>query len=151
MSLAVVRSRAPAPGRAPEVTVEVHLANGLPSFSIVGLPDLEVRESRERVRAALQNCGFEFPVRRITVNLAPADLPKESGRFNLPIALGILAASGQIPADALEQYEFAGELALSGELRPVRGALAMAFAMQRNGASPCFILPTANADEAALA
>ncbi len=86
MSLAVVRSRAPAAGRAPEVTVEVHLANGLPSFSIVGLPDLEVRESRERVRAALQNCGFEFPVRRITVNLAPADLPKESGRFDLPIA-----------------------------------------------------------------
>ena len=81
MSLAVVRSRAPASGRAPEVTVEVHLANGLPSFSIVGLPDLEVRESRERVRAALQNCSFDFPVRRITVNLAPADLPKESGRF----------------------------------------------------------------------
>ncbi|MEX3907747.1 magnesium chelatase domain-containing protein, partial [Paraburkholderia sp. BR14319] len=90
MSLAVVRSRAPAAGRAPEVTVEVHLANGLPSFSIVGLPDLEVRESRERVRAALSNCGFDFPVRRITVNLAPADLPKESGRFDLPIALGIL-------------------------------------------------------------
>src|ERR1700761_2081192 len=144
MSLAVVRSRAPASGRAPEVTVEVHLANGLPSFSIVGLPDLEVRESRERVRAALQNCSFDFPVRRIPVNLAPADLPKESGRFDLPIALGILAASRQIPATQLQQYEFAGELSLSGELRPVRGALAMAFAMQRNGASPCFILPMAN-------
>ncbi|WP_455731647.1 magnesium chelatase domain-containing protein, partial [Burkholderia stabilis] len=114
MSLAVVRSRAPASGRAPDVTVEVHLANGLPSFSIVGLPDLEVRESRERVRAALQNCGFEFPVRRITVNLAPADLPKESGRFDLPIALGILAANGQIPADALAGREFAGELSLTG-------------------------------------
>ena len=126
MSLAVVRSRAPAAGRAPEVTVEVHLANGLPSFSIVGLPDLEVRESRERVRAALQNCGFEFPVRRITVNLAPADLPKESGRFDLPIALGILAANGLIPADALARREFAGELSLTGALRPMRGAFAMA-------------------------
>ncbi|RIV58356.1 ATP-binding protein, partial [Burkholderia pseudomallei] len=126
MSLAVVRSRAPAAGRAPEVTVEVHLANGLPSFSIVGLPDLEVRESRERVRAALQNCGFEFPVRRITVNLAPADLPKESGRFDLPIALGILAASGQLPAGALDGREFAGELSLTGALRPMRGAFAMA-------------------------
>ncbi|WP_207005718.1 YifB family Mg chelatase-like AAA ATPase [Trinickia mobilis] len=126
MSLAVVRSRAPAASRAPEVTVEVHLANGLPSFSIVGLPDLEVRESRERVRAALQNCGFDFPVRRITVNLAPADLPKESGRFDLPIALGILAASGQIPAEALAHREFAGELSLTGALRPMRGAFAMA-------------------------
>lgn len=133
MSLAVVRSRAPAAGRAPEVTVEVHLANGLPSFSIVGLPDLEVRESRERVRAALQNCGFEFPVRRITVNLAPADLPKESGRFDLPIALGILAASGQIPAGALGEREFAGELSLTGALRPMRGAFAMACGTARSG------------------
>ncbi|WP_321785586.1 YifB family Mg chelatase-like AAA ATPase [Paraburkholderia sp. J94] len=127
MSLAVVRSRAPAAGRAPDVTVEVHLANGLPSFSIVGLPDLEVRESRERVRAALCNCGFDFPVRRITVNLAPADLPKESGRFDLPIALGILAASGQIPAASLSaDREFAGELSLTGAVRPMRGAFAMA-------------------------
>ncbi len=133
MSLAVVRSRAPAAGRAPEVTVEVHLANGLPSFSIVGLPDLEVRESRERVRAALQNCGFDFPVRRITVNLAPADLPKESGRFDLPIALGILAASGQIPADSLLYREFAGELSLTGALRPMRGAFAMACGTARGG------------------
>ncbi|WP_455732353.1 magnesium chelatase domain-containing protein, partial [Burkholderia stabilis] len=132
MSLAVVRSRAPASGRAPDVTVEVHLANGLPSFSIVGLPDLEVRESRERVRAALQNCGFEFPVRRITVNLAPADLPKESGRFDLPIALGILAANGQIPADALAGREFAGELSLTGALRPMRGAFAMACGAARD-------------------
>ncbi|VWD09842.1 YifB family Mg chelatase-like AAA ATPase [Burkholderia contaminans] len=135
MSLAVVRSRAPASGRAPDVTVEVHLANGLPSFSIVGLPDLEVRESRERVRAALQNCGFEFPVRRITVNLAPADLPKESGRFDLPIALGILAANGQIPADALAGREFAGELSLTGALRPMRGAFAMACGVARDGQS----------------
>ncbi len=135
MSLAVVRSRAPAAGRAPEVTVEVHLANGLPSFSIVGLPDLEVRESRERVRAALQNCSFDFPVRRITVNLAPADLPKESGRFDLPIALGILAASGQIPAESLLHREFAGELSLTGALRPMRGAFAMACGTARSGAA----------------
>src|SRR3569623_2636984 len=147
MSLAVVLSRAPASGRAPEVTVEVHLANGLPSFSIVGLPDLEVRESRERVRAALQNCDFDFPVRRITVNLAPADLPKESGRFDLPIALGILAASGQMPGDELDQYQFAGDLSLSGELRRVRGALAMTASItsanngQANGHSRAFILP----------
>jgi magnesium chelatase family protein len=160
MSIAVVRSRAPAAGRAPEVTVEVHLANGLPSFSIVGLPDLEVRESRERVRAALQNCGFDFPVRRITVNLAPADLPKESGRFDLPIALGILAASGQIPAESLVHREFAGELSLSGALRPMRGAFAMACGTARSHVAqaqtehsqraPELYLPAASAAEAAL-
>jgi magnesium chelatase family protein len=157
MSLAVVRSRAPAPGRAPEVVVEVHLANGLPSFSIVGLPDLEVRESRERVRAALQNCGLEFPVRRITVNLAPADLPKESGRFDLPIALGILAASGQIPAESLLHREFAGELSLTGALRPMRGAFAMVCGAARQHASrpdacaaPEIYLPLESAAEAAL-
>ncbi|SAL42772.1 magnesium chelatase subunit [Caballeronia terrestris] len=154
MSLAVVRSRAPAPGRAPEVVVEVHLANGLPSFSIVGLPDLEVRESRERVRAALQNCGFDFPVRRITVNLAPADLPKESGRFDLPIALGILAASGQIPAESLERREFAGELSLTGALRPMRGAFAMVCGAARQFSAdqpaPEVYLPLASAAEAAL-
>lgn len=159
MSLAVVRSRAPAAGRAPEVTVEVHLANGLPSFSIVGLPDLEVRESRERVRAALQNCGFDFPVRRITVNLAPADLPKESGRFDLPIALGILAASGQLPAGSLGHREFAGELSLTGAVRPMRGAFAMACGTARArqddadrpaGKSPELYLPAQNATEAAL-
>lgn len=151
MSLAVVRSRAPASGRAPEVTVEVHLANGLPSFSIVGLPDLEVRESRERVRAALQNCNFDFPVRRITVNLAPADLPKESGRFDLPIALGILAASGQIPAESLLHREFAGELSLTGALRPMRGAFAMACGTARGlHPTPQLYLPAASAAEAAL-
>jgi magnesium chelatase family protein len=151
MSLAVLSSRALAGMQAPQVTVEVHLANGLPSFMIVGLPETEVKESRDRVRAALQNAGFEFPARRITVNLAPADLPKESGRFDLPIALGILAASGQMPGEALDQYEFAGELSLSGELRPIRGALAMTYAMSRNGnRQRAFILPRMNADEAAL-
>ena len=151
MTLAVLKSRALTGMAAPEVTVEVHLANGLPAFTIVGLPETEVKESRDRVRAALQNACFEFPARRITVNLAPADLPKESGRFDLPIALGILAASGQMPADQLDEYEYAGELSLSGELRPIRGALAMTFAMQRAGSTRrAFILPRANADEAAL-
>jgi magnesium chelatase family protein len=140
---------------APAVSVEVHLANGLPAMNIVGLADAEVRESKDRVRAALQNSGFEVPSRRITINLAPAELPKESGRFDLPIALGILAASDQIPSGALDNYEFAGELSLSGELRPVRGALAMSFAMLRqraHDAAPAraFVLPWANADEAAL-
>lgn len=128
--------------------MEAHLANGLPSFTIVGLPDAEVKEARDRVRAAIQTSGFDFPARRITVNLAPADLPKESGRFDLPIAIGILAASGQIPADKLTEYEFAGELALTGELRRVRGTLAMSLAASRAGRR--FVLPLANADEAAL-
>ncbi|HZV63499.1 MAG TPA: YifB family Mg chelatase-like AAA ATPase [Telluria sp.] len=150
MSLAVLRSRALAGMEALGVGVEVHLANGLPSFTIVGLPDTEVRESKDRVRAALQNAGFEIPARRITVNLAPADLPKESGRFDLPIALGILAASGQLPGHQLDRYEFAGELSLSGQLRPIRGALAMTLAMQRGPHRRGFILPLANADEAAL-
>src|SRR5512146_14336 len=148
MSLAVVNSRALAGMDAPPVTVEAHLANGLPSFTIVGLPEAEVKEAKDRVRAALQNARFEFPARRITVNLAPADLPKESGRFDLPIALGILAASGQIPADRLAEYEFAGELALTGELRPIRGALAMTLSAAREHRG--FILPRDNAPEAAL-
>lgn len=150
MSLAIVKSRALAGMQAPEVTVEVHLANGLPSFTIVGLPDTEVKESRDRVRSAIVNSRFEFPARRVTVNLAPADLPKESGRFDLPIALGILAASGQIPAKALASHEFVGELSLSGELRAVRGTLAMAHAQTRCAAPPGFVLPAANAAEAAL-
>ncbi|WP_343732672.1 YifB family Mg chelatase-like AAA ATPase [Duganella sp.] len=150
MSLAVLKSRALAGMEAQEVSVEVHLANGLPAFTIVGLADTEVKEAKDRVRAAIQNGGFEFPAQRITVNLAPADLPKESGRFDLPIALGILAASKQIPARRLHQYEFAGELSLSGELRPIRGALAMSLATRRDGGSLAFILPMANADEAAL-
>lgn len=148
MSLAVLYSRALSGMAAELVTVEVHIASGLPSFTIVGLPELEVKESRERVRAALQNCQFDFPTRRITVNLAPADLPKESGRYDLPIALGILAATGQIPADKLADYEYAGELALTGELRPIRGALAMTYRAASSGRG--FILPEVNAAEAAL-
>lgn len=150
MSLAVLKSRALAGMEAQEVSVEIHLANGLPGFTIVGLADTEVKEAKDRVRAAIQNGGFEFPAQRITVNLAPADLPKESGRFDLPIALGILAASKQIPSARLHQYEFAGELSLSGELRPIRGALAMSLATRRDGGHLAFILPQANADEAAL-
>jgi magnesium chelatase family protein len=148
MGLAVLYSRGLAGMDAALVTVEVHLANGLPNFTIVGLPETEVKESKDRVRAALQNCQFEFPARRITVNLAPADLPKESGRFDLPIALGILAASGQIPSDKLAEYEYAGELALTGELRAIRGALAMTYRAANSGRA--FILPAINAPEAAL-
>ena len=149
MPLAIVNSRGLDGLSAPEVAVEVHLAGGLPSVTLVGLPDTEVKEARDRVRAALQNSGFVFPSKRITVNLAPADLPKESGRFDLPIALGILAASGQVPGKALSDYEFAGELSLSGELRPIRGALAMVLASGRGGRR--FVLPAASAQEAALA
>lgn len=149
MSLAILHSRSIDGLAAPEVAVEVHLAGGLPSFTLVGLPDTEVKEARDRVRAALQNSGFDFPAKRITVNLAPADLPKESGRFDLPIALGILAASGQIPKTSFAGYEFAGELSLSGELRPIRGALAMVLAA--GGRGRCFVLPQTSAREAALA
>jgi magnesium chelatase family protein len=149
VAVAVVRSRALAGMAAPEVVVEAHLANGLPAFTLVGLPETEVKEARDRVRAAIQNARFEFPARRITVNLAPADLPKESGRFDLPIALAILAASGQIPADKFATTEFAGELALTGSLRPVRGALAMALATRAAGHT--LVLPAASASEAALA
>ncbi|HZX33023.1 MAG TPA: YifB family Mg chelatase-like AAA ATPase [Rhodocyclaceae bacterium] len=148
MALAVVHSRALDGLSAPPVSVEVHLANGLPSFTLVGLPDTEVKEARDRVRAAIVNSGFEFPGKRITVNLAPADLPKESGRFDLPIALGILAASAQIPAESLKNHEFAGELSLSGDLRPVRGALAMALPTADSGHA--FVLPEESAREAAL-
>ncbi|MDR0634802.1 MAG: YifB family Mg chelatase-like AAA ATPase [Azoarcus sp.] len=149
MTLALIRTRALDGLAAPEVTVEVHLANGLPSFTLVGLPDTEVREARDRVRAALVTSRFEFPQRRITVNLAPADLPKEGGRFDLPIALGILAASGQIAARALEGHEFCGELSLDGSLRGIRGALAAALAAGKAGRA--LALPRVNADEAALA
>jgi magnesium chelatase family protein len=148
MTVAVVYSRALAGVDAPLVTVEVHLAGGLPAFNLVGLPETEVKESRERVRAALQNAQFGFPARRITVNLAPAELPKESGRFDLPIAIGILVATGQLPGNRLREYEFAGELALTGELRPIRGALAMT--LKANGDGRAFILPQASAAEAAL-
>ncbi len=148
MTLAVCFSRALSGLCAPQVSVEVHLSNGLPSFTLVGLPDTEVKESRERVRAALLQSGFDFPARRITVNLAPADLPKESGRFDLPLAIALLAAAGQLPAEQLAGYELAGELGLGGELRPVRGALAMVNAARDSGRA--FILPRASANEAAL-
>lgn len=148
MSLAVVHTRAKLGIEAPQVTVEVHLSNGLPSLSIVGLPETAVKESKDRVRSAILNSQFEFPARRITVNLAPADLPKEGGRFDLAIALGILAASDQIPAEQLEHYEALGELALSGELRPVNGCLPAAIASSHAGRK--LILPCDNALEAAL-
>jgi magnesium chelatase family protein len=150
MSLAIVNSRALDGLRAPEVQVEVQLANGLPSFTLVGLADTEVKEARERVRAALQQSGFAFPHnKRITVNLAPAELPKESGRFDLPIALGILAADGMLDLTKLAACEFAGELSLAGELRPVRGALALALAAHQAGAARCLVLPALSARTAA--
>jgi len=151
MTLALIHSRALLGLQAPTVTVEVHLANGLPSFTLVGLADTEVKEARERVRCAIQNAGLEFPSnKRITVNLAPADLPKDSGRFDLPIALGILAANGQLDEAALALHEFAGELSLSGELRPVRGALAMGLALRGAGVRTRLVLPPGSAEEAAL-
>lgn len=148
MSLAVLFSRAGNGVNAPLVTVEAHLANGLPSLSTVGLPELAVKESKDRVRGALLNSRLEFPARRITINLAPADLPKEGGRFDLPIAIGILAASGQLPQQPLSGFEFIGELALSGELRPVRGVLPVALAARNAGRA--LVLPRSNAAEAAL-
>lgn len=148
MSLAIVHSRAPIGLSAPAVRVEVHLANGLPGMTLVGLPETAVKESRDRVRSALQNAGFEFPARRITVNLSPADLPKEGGRYDLPIALGILAASGQIPVEPLAQYECLGELALNGELRPVRGVLPAALACGEQ--QRALLIPETNSAEAAL-
>jgi magnesium chelatase family protein len=155
-SFSLVHSRALLGLRAISVQVEVHLANGLPSFTLVGLADTEVKEARERVRSAIANAGLEFPSnKRITVNLAPADIPKDSGRFDLPIALGILAASGQIDSAKLHGYEFAGELSLSGQLRPVQGALAMALGMALQhsasaGALATLVLPEGSAEEASL-
>lgn len=154
MGLSLVHSRALIGLEARPVQVEVHLANGLPSFTLVGLVDTEVKEARERVRSAIANAGLEFPSnKRITVNLAPADLPKDSGRFDLPIALGILAAAGQIDGSKLAGWEFAGELSLGGELRPVRGALAMSLALHRDGSGGTttrLVLPPGSAEEAAL-
>lgn len=149
MSLAIVHSRAQVGVEAPAVTVEAHLANGLPSLALVGLPETAVKESKDRVRSAIINCAFEFPPRRITLNLAPADLPKDGGRFDLAIALGILAASGQVPACALEQMECLGELALSGAVRPVQGVLPAALAARAAGRT--LLVPKANAEEASLA
>lgn len=149
MALAIVYARAQLGITAPLVTVEVHLSNGLPGFTIVGLPEAAVKESKDRVRSALLNSHFEFPQRRITVNLAPADLPKEGGRYDLAIALGILAASEQVPAQALARCEFVAELALSGELRPVRGAIGAALAA--GGAGRALVVASANGAEAGLA
>ncbi len=149
MSLAVIHSRAQVGIDAPPVTVEVHLANGLPSLSIVGLPETAVKESKDRVRSAIINSRFDFPARRITINLAPADLPKDGGRFDLPIAVGILAASGQIKAETLRRYEFLGELALTGELRQIDGALTAALKSHLDNRA--LILSSASASEAALA
>lgn len=148
MSLAILFSRAQAGVDAPLVTVEVHLSSGLPALSIVGLPEAAVKESKERVRSALLNANFDFPTHRITINLAPADLPKEGGRYDLAIALGILAASGQLPAAACAQHEFIGELALNGELRPIRGALPAA--LQAALAGRALVVPALNAPEGAL-
>jgi magnesium chelatase family protein len=148
MALCVLHSRAREGIESPAVTVEVHLSGGLPSLSIVGLPELAVRESKDRVRGALLNGRFQFPLGRITINLAPADLPKEGGRFDLPIALGILGASGQVASKGKDGTEFLGELALSGDLRPVSGVLPVALAARRAGRE--LVLPADNAAEAAL-
>lgn len=148
MNLSRVHTRAGVGVEAPPVQVEVHLAGGLPQLSIVGLPETAVKESKDRVRAALINAGFEFPARRVTISLAPADLPKEGGRFDLPIALGILAASGQIPSEAVAGCEFLGELALDGTLRPVRGCLPAVLAARADGRR--LVLPADNGPEAGL-
>ena len=148
MSLATIYTRSSTGINAPLVTVEAHLANGLPSLNIVGLPEAAVKESKDRVRSAIINCQFEFPAKRITINLAPADLPKEGGRLDLPIALSILVASGQIPHTDIANYEFLGELSLGGELRVIRGALPAAIACQSAKRTLC--LPTENQDEASL-
>jgi len=148
MSLAIVNTRASVGIQAPPVTVEVHLTNGLPGLAIVGLPEAAVRESKDRVRGALLSSHFDYPARRITVNLAPADLPKDGGRFDLPIAIGILAASGQLPNGPLVNLEFVGELALSGALRSVRGTLAASIAARDAGRS--IIVAHGNGREAAF-
>ncbi len=148
MTLAILTSRANVGIYAPKVSVEVHITHGKPIFSIVGLPETAVKESRDRVRSALINSGFDFPMQRITVNLAPADLPKEGGRFDLAIALGILAACGLIPQHNLQYYEFSGELALSGELKAFNGALLFSMATAQTGRA--LIVPIDNAVEAAV-
>lgn len=148
MVLAIVHSRAIVGVEAPSVTVEVHISNGMPGFALVGLPETTVKESRDRVRSAIINSNFEYPSKKITVNLAPADLPKEGGRFDLPIALGILAASEQINDTKLNDYEFVGELALSGEVRSVKGVLPAALAANKK--NRCLVVPNENGDQAAL-
>ena len=148
MGLAIIKARAAVGMQAPPVRVEVHVAGGLPGMTIVGLPEAAVREARDRVRAALQTSGFTVPPRRITINLAPAELPKEGGRFDLAIAIGILLASGQLPA-VDEDREFLGELSLSGQLCPVRGVLPAVLACHAAGHR--LIVPRQNAAEAGLA
>ena len=149
MSLAIVHSRAQVGVGAPAVTVEAHLANGLPALTLVGLPEASVKESKDRVRSAILNSKLDFPARRITLNLAPADLPKDGGRFDLAIALGILAGSGQLPIRALSDVECLGELALSGAVRSVQGVLPAALAAREAGRA--LVVPRENAEEAALA
>ncbi|MGF1763313.1 YifB family Mg chelatase-like AAA ATPase [Aliivibrio kagoshimensis] len=148
MGLAIIHSRACIGVEAPPVTVEVHISNGMPGFALVGLPETTVKEAKDRVRSAIINAKFEFPSKKITVNLAPADLPKEGSRFDLPIALGILVASGQVSESQLPSYEFVGELALSGELRRVKGVLPAAMAAEKD--QRCLIVPDENGDQAAL-
>ncbi|MDU5822695.1 MAG: YifB family Mg chelatase-like AAA ATPase [Haemophilus parainfluenzae] len=146
MSLAIVYSRASMGVQAPLVTIEVHLSNGKPGFTLVGLPEKTVKEAQDRVRSALMNAQFKYPAKRITVNLAPADLPKEGGRFDLPIAIGILAASDQLDGSRLKQFEFVGELALTGELRGVHGVIPAILAAQKAKRAP--IIAYQNANEA---
>lgn len=146
MSFAKIYTRGLLGLHAPQIEVEVHISAGLPSLTIVGLPEAAVRESKDRVRSAIINSGFQFPTKRLTINLAPADLPKDGSRLDLPIALGILIASGQLPEQSTEGFEFIGELALDGHLRPISGALTIAMACQQ--AQHRLLLPTANLDEA---
>ena len=148
MSLTQLFTRAQLGIEAPEVRVEVHISGGLPAFTVVGLPETAVREARDRVRSAIQNSGFEFPARRITVNLAPADLPKEGGRYDLPIALGILGASRQVRLDGLERTACFGELALSGDCRRIEGLLPALIACHRQGQQT--LIPRRNWTEASL-
>ncbi|WP_169392769.1 MULTISPECIES: YifB family Mg chelatase-like AAA ATPase [Psychrobacter] len=150
MSFAQVFTRSVVGLHAPEVVIEVHLSQGLPALTIVGLPATAVKESKDRVRSAILTSGFQFPNRRLTINLAPADLPKDGARLDLPIAIGILAASGQIDAETLSNFEFIGELALNGDLRPVSGSLAVARAMMTAKSKvKQLIVPNDNGKEAA--
>jgi len=148
MSLSIINTRAQFGVDAPKVTVETHISNGLPSLTMVGLPEMAVRESKERVRSALINSGFDFPTRRVTINLAPADIPKQGGRYDLAIAIGILVATGQLQSDSIQDYEFIGELALTGELRPVSGILPSAIACEKQNNT--LFIATENSAEAAL-
>ena len=155
MSFAKVFTRSVIGLHAPPVIVEVHLSQGMPALTIVGLPEAAVRESKDRVRSALINTGFDFPNRRLTINLAPADLPKDGARLDLPIAMGLLAASGQIDEKVLSDFEFVGELSLDGELRPISGVLSIARALKSNNdthpgdKARTLIVPAFNAAEAA--